>query len=230
MDIKKEISILIVEDEDDSRNFCAELLKEEYKKIFTASTLTQAKSIYLQHFPDIIILDITLPDGNGLDFLRKIRKEDIETKVIVLTAHSDLDTVLSATDLKLSKYLIKPLKMSKLTLAINEAIKELQDFKIEKNDIVNLYYGYTWDKKNRLLYKDSKQISLSNKQRDFFQILSKMPNIPVSKEQIIYSIWGEENSENSLDNLKTLVKNIRKKVSHELIISIYGVGYMIKKR
>lgn len=228
MNRKKEAAILIVEDDDMSRDLFAQMLEEEFHTVYTAASILEAKIEYNQNTPDIILLDLTLPDGNGLDFLRALRKDDLQTKVIVLTAHSDVDTILASTDLKLTKYLIKPLQFDQLQEALDEAIKELQNFNIAKSDILKLPYGYVWDKKKKVLYKDSKALSLSNKQSAFFDILSKTPDIPVPKEQIIHSLWEENDLDHTAANLKTLVKNLRKRVPHELIVNVYGVGYMLK--
>lgn len=228
MDAKKAISILVVEDDDTSRELYAQLLQEEFQNVYTASCLAEAKIKYNQHIVDIIVLDLTLPDGNGLDFLRAIRKDDLRTKVIVLTAHSDIDTLLSATDLKLTKYLIKPLLFDDLKNALGTAIAELQNFKVIRSDMLKLPYGYTWDKENKLLLKELKIIPLSNKQKAFVSLLSKNPNTPVTKEQIMYSLWEDDDFERASSSLKTLVKNLRKKVHEDLIVNVYGVGYRIQ--
>jgi len=227
METKKEIGILVVEDEENARKYCVELLQEDYSNVYEAASVVDAKKSYYDKNPGIILLDLTLPDGSGIDFLRYIRKEDQQTKVIVLTAHSDLPTVLSATDLKLTKYLIKPLKMRQLQEALSEAVRELQKFKIERNDIVFLKDGYTWDKKNKQLYKDTDIVILTNKEHALLEILCKSPNIPISKEQIIYTLWSGSDTQYAVSNLKTLIKNIRKKISAELIVSVYGTGYMV---
>ncbi len=226
--MKKEVSILIVEDDKMSRDLCAQMLQEEYSMTYTAASITEAKLQYNLNTPDIILLDLTLPDGNGLDFLRTLRKEDLRTKVIVLTAHSDVETILAATDLKLTKYLIKPLKLEELNKALNEAIEELRNFHVEKSDSLKLPYGYIWDRKTKTLYKESKPVQLTNKQTALFELLSKSPNSPIPKEHIIHSLWEENSFESAATNLKTLVKNLRKKVPEELIVSVYGVGYKLK--
>ena len=228
MSKKRDITVLIVEDDDMSRELFAQMLEEEFTTIYTASSILEAKIQYNQNTPDIILLDLTLPDGNGLDFLRSLRKDDLRTKVIVLTAHSDVDTILASTDLKLTKYLIKPLQFDQLQKALDEAIEELQNFNVAKSDILKLPYGYIWERKKKILYKDSKAVALSNKQKAFFDILSKTPDIPVPKEQIIHSLWEDDDLDNAAANLKTLVKNLRKRISEELIVSVYGVGYMLK--
>ena len=230
MDTRKNLSLLIVEDDSDSRSYYVELLGLDFKKIYQADSIQEAKLLYNRYLPDIILLDITLPDGNGLDFLREIRKDDMQTKVIALTAHSDHQTILNATDLKLTKYLVKPLQYDALIEALSMAVSELQNFNIEKNDILKLKGGYTWKKKEKLLYKDSRQIPLSNKQRTFLELLCKTADIPVTKEQIIYTIWEDDDFDAANTNLKTLVKNLRKRLGNDLIASVYGVGYMIKTR
>lgn len=106
--ILKDHSILYVEDEPSIRANIVEYLESYFDTVYTASDGAQALELYNKHRPDIAMLDINLPYMDGLTVAREIRSQDEKIKLVMLTAFTDKEKLLQATELKLTKYLVKP--------------------------------------------------------------------------------------------------------------------------
>lgn len=216
-----DLSILVVEDEIELQNQLVEYFELYFKKIFTASNGIEAYESYNINKPSVIFTDINMPKQNGLDFIQKIRENDDKTPVVILTAHTDTSYLLSAVELNLVSYLLKPIKMDKLRETIEKILKNIKD-----NDILNLYDMYTWDKSLKLLFFNNEKVNLSKYELLFLEQLIQKKNITVSYEELHYFIYDD--TEFSTDAIRSLVKRLRQKTSKDLIKSSYKEGYKIE--
>lgn len=123
----KDIKLLYVEDEDAIVKVMTRLLEDNVSELYIAKDGSKALELYETHKPDIILADINIPKLNGLDLISKIRETDSNVRVILLTAYSDKDFLIKAADLKLTKYLIKPIIGKELFEALNQAITEIEN-------------------------------------------------------------------------------------------------------
>ena len=165
---------------------------------------------------------------SGIDVVRKIREEDHKLRVIMITAFSDVDTLLQATELKLTKYLVKPFYAHDLFESIKIATNELAQFQVIPTTKLALREEYSWDLEEYLLLKDNKEIKLTPKEKKILQSLFSNPNRTLTYDTLISDVW--ENFEGyNIDTLKTMVKNIRKKLPENTIQNIYGIGYKFEK-
>ncbi|MEA3553175.1 MAG: response regulator [Campylobacterota bacterium] len=216
-----DLSILVVEDEIELQNQLVEYFELYFKKIYTASNGIEAYESYNINKPSVIFTDINMPKQNGLDFILKIRENDDKTPVVILTAHTDTSYLLSAVELNLVSYLLKPIKMDKLRETIEKILKNIKD-----NDILNLYDMYTWDKSLKLLFFNNEKVNLSKYELLFLEQLIQKKNITVSYEELHYFIYDD--TEFSTDAIRSLVKRLRQKTSKDLIKSSYKEGYKIE--
>ena len=215
------LSILVVEDEIELQNQLVEYFELYFKKIFTASNGIEAFESYNANKPSIIFTDINMPKQNGLEFVKKIRENDDTTPVVILTAHTDTEYLLTAVELNLVSYLLKPIKMDKLRETIEKILKNIKD-----NDVINLYDLYSWDKSLKLLFFNNEKVNLSKYELLFLELLIQKKNITVSYEEIHYFIYDD--TEFSTDAIRSLVKRLRQKTSKDLIKSSYKEGYKIE--
>ena len=165
MSSKKEISVLYVEDEDQIRKKYVQYLKRFCTQIYEASDGEEAYAIYKDKRPDIILADINLPKLSGLNLVARIRENDHNTKAIILTAHSDVEYLLSATNLKLTRYLVKPVSRTDLKDALQTAIDELSNFQVFSKKLIHLKENCHWDPEAMELYIDNKLISLTKNEK-----------------------------------------------------------------
>ena len=220
----KQFSILFVEDEKEIRDNYTTYLKRHFLNVYEAVDGEVGYKIYKDKKPEIMIVDINLPKLNGIDLLKKIRETDQVTKVIMLTAYSDVKYLLDATELKLVKYLVKPITRSELKDALDLAINEFSKFEVLQKDILHLKEDYMWDFKTKQMFCNSKVVPLTNKEQQILSLLLENPNNVLTYDDIVVEVWGSF-EDDKIDSLKTLIKNIRKKVPKDTVKNVFGVGY-----
>ncbi len=172
-----------------------------------------------------MIIDINIPKLNGIELLKKIREDDYTTKAIILSAHTEVNYLLDATGLGLTKYLVKPVTRKELKEALSLVIEELSKYNISSKRILILKNGYKWDyEKEELNAKEN--IPLTDKERRILSLFFSNTNMTYSYDEIIGNIWY--NYDDRVGALKTIIKNLRKKLPKETIKNVFGVGYTIK--
>jgi len=219
--------LLYVEDELDVRKNYVEYLERFFHTVYEASNAQEALKVYENKRPSILIIDINLPGESGIEFLQKIRKKDYETKAIMLTAQSDVDTLLSATELKLTKYLLKPISRQELREAISLAIQEIRDFETLPKKVIQLKEYYFWDQENKILLCEDREHHLTKKEIELLTFLFSNIHKTFSSDEIIYELWYDS-AEPKDAALKTLIKGLRKKLPEGTIKNVFGVGYKIE--
>lgn len=224
---KSTYSILYIEDEFAIRKNYVTYLNRYYSKVFDSSSAEEGYLIYKNEKPDIMIVDINLKAMSGLELIRKIRNDDLQTKIIVLTANSSSDFLLEASDLKLTKYLIKPISRQSLTDSLEIAKREIQKFDISSTDLIYLSDNYHWSKKINELYHNDMIVKLTKKERSILTLLFDNINLKLSYKVILEEVW-DDYEYTKIDSLKTAMKQIRRKLPEDMIQNIYGFGYSIK--
>ena len=221
--LNKNIKVLYVEDDDIARENGIEYLENYFHNIYEAPDAITALKLYETHNPDIIITDIQMPKLNGLDFVKQIRQKDKKTQVIVITAYSDKEYLLKAIELKLVKYLIKPVKEKEFDDALSLCIQSINE---EFTNIVELSSNTFFDTFNNTLVSNNELIQLRTKEIELFTLLLKNKNRYVNYIEIENFVW--EDSVMTKDALKTLVKNLKAKLPKDLISNLTGTGYKLE--
>ncbi|MGD0281040.1 MAG: ATP-binding protein [Dissulfurispiraceae bacterium] len=115
-----EVTVLYVEDDPNAREAASEILKRIVRTVYVAENGKDGLEAFKQHNPDIVITDIKMPVMSGLEMARKIREESINKQIIVITAHSDTDYLLSAIDIAVDQYILKPVQSDRLIAAVRK--------------------------------------------------------------------------------------------------------------
>lgn len=220
----KDISILLVEDETELRNYFVEYLQLFFVKVYEAKDGIEAHMIYMDKHPDIIVTDINMPKMDGLSLISKIRETDKDTKIIVMSAHSEEEKLLRAVELHLETYLIKPINTDKLKGVLFESVESLR--KLSKR--VYIQQSIYWDKTTDTLWQNGEQVLLKARETLLLKLLCSKPNQAVSAESIFYTIYKDnEDKEFSADSVTSLMKRVRSKLPKDVIKNVYGAGYKI---
>jgi DNA-binding response OmpR family regulator len=215
------LKILIIEDDIDLRVQLAEYLKLFFKTVYESETAEDGYKIYIEHDIDVLMSDINLPKMNGLDLVKKIRKDDNDIPIIILSAHTDTKYFLQAIELNLITYLIKPIQTDKFRGAILKSISNLT-----KENLINLKYDYIWNKTDKSISQNDVKLELTSYEKLLIECLLLNPNRCITYDNMHDYIYDIQNF--SKDALSSLVKRIRQKTQKEFIISCYKEGYKIE--
>jgi len=219
---------LIVEDEPLLNEELQEQLLDEQFNVDCSTTLQDAKDMIAADEYDLVLLDLGLPDGNGLELLKMIKTLYDETVVIILTAHGEVDEKVKGLEMGSDDYLAKPFAMSELRARIHAVLR--RRFKISDNEI---YAGrLTLNLNHMEVTSDGKQLDLTETEYKILRYLALNKNKTITRIALAEHIWGSKIDDRfSFDFINSHMKNLRKKLSEagisELISTIYGVGYKL---
>lgn len=223
----KDISLLVAEDEKELLDYISEYLQLFFVKVYTAKNGKEAYEIYKDKKPDIIITDINMPSLDGLSLISRIRDEDKETRIVIMSAHSEEEKLLKAVELHLETYLIKPISVEKLKDILFRSVFELRKTlkRVYLNDEVY------WDRISEKLYKNKEEILLKTKERLCMRLLCDNLSKPVSAQTIFYTVHSNNRDlQFSSDSVTSLIKRLRSKLPKGAIKNVYGAGYMVQER
>ncbi len=226
LSILKKHSILYVEDEPEIQANIAEYLSNYFADIYLASDGQEALDQYNKYHPDVLLLDINLPKVDGLSVAKQIREQDDSVKIIMLTAFTEKEKLLKATELKLTKYLIKPVPPKEFKETLATLADELMN---NYSRFLNLSDNCIWDISLEQLSHDNNLVGLAEKEHRLLKLFISLKGKSVSYEKIMASVWEDAfDREISIDSVKNQVSQLRKKHPHDCIASVYGEGYILK--
>jgi DNA-binding response OmpR family regulator len=224
------MKILIVEDEKPLAESISNYLeKEGYKCEVAANYLQGDEKASLQNY-DCILLDITLPGGNGIDILKQLKKNKSTSSVIIISAKNSLDDKITGLDLGADDYLTKPFHLSELNARLKSVIRRRNFGGNNEIEFEKIVVNPT-DKSVKVNMKD---IALTKKEYDLLLYFLSNTNRVITKESIAEHLWGEEmDAAGTLDFIYSHIKNLRKKLmengAEDYIQAIYGMGYKFCK-
>jgi DNA-binding response OmpR family regulator len=213
-------TLLYVEDEDGIRENICEILQDVFKTIYLAKNGEEAYTIFMDKKPDLIITDIKMPKLNGIELIEKIRQTHTKVRVIILSAHTDLEYMLKATELHLVKYIIKPINEEKLLDALEAFVNSFENSKIYP-----LAPQWLFDEGRSTIKAPNEEFILTKKESLFLKLLLKKHRI-ITYEEMENFIWGHEHvmTQNAL---RLFIKNFRKKLPPDLLKNVQGIGYQL---
>jgi DNA-binding response OmpR family regulator len=224
------MKVLIVEDE----KTLAYEIEDFLKKAFYICDLAHNSTVGLEKIEmnsyDFILLDLGLPDGDGLTLLPKAKKHNPDAAYIILTARGNLEDRIAGLDLGADDYLPKPFSLLELQSRMQAIAR--RKFNV-KEEILPLG-SFKLDLQKRLIYYNSQQIELSRKEFDLLSYLFLHANRVLTRMQLSEHIWGTFADDDYDSNyIDAHIKNIRKKLNAwaptEFLETVRGVGYRIKK-
>ena len=218
--------ILLVEDESNISRFVTALLDTNGYQVIEATNAKEALMMFSSHLPDLIILDLGLPDADGMEVLKEIRKEYL-TPVIVLSARSDENDKVSALDSGANDYVTKPFGSAELLARVRGLIRFNKS-----NNMVNGKFengGLVIDYDTRSVFLDNNEVKLTQTEFNILVYLAKHFGKVLTYSAIIKEIWGLSDY-GSTKKLQVNMANIRKKLGikpgeNRFISNELGVGY-----
>lgn len=225
--------ILLVEDEANIRLVVTTLLESAEYQVIQAGTCALAQTLWASYQPDLVILDLGLPDQDGMSFLRWLRQESL-TPVIVLSARSDEKDKVDALDAGANDYVTKPFGSAELLARVRTTLRNyrhsaaegrLPGGRFQLRDLVIDYDG-------RRLFRNGEEIKLTQTEYNIIALLSEHCGKMMTYSAIIKGIWGYS-GEGSIKKLQVNMANIRKKFGVKpgeswYITNELGVGYRME--
>ncbi|MCH6235948.1 MULTISPECIES: response regulator transcription factor [Cognataquiflexum] len=224
MSDKQKVKILVVDDEPDIVDILTYNLKKEGYDVESAEDGIKAVKIAAKFHPDVILLDIMMPNQDGVETCRQIRDipELKGTFIIFLTARAEEYSEVAAFDVGADDYITKPIKpralMSRIAaLFRRESKKENEVAQIKIKDLIIDRTSYTID-------KNGKTITLPKKEFELLYFLAKNPNIVFSRDDLLQNIWGTDVFVLAR-TVDVHIRKVREKIGEDYITTVKGVGY-----
>lgn len=219
------INILIVEDEKEIREGVSEYLAEVGYSVISAEDGMQAMELFKNNKIDLVILDIMLPKANGFVVLNKIRQEG-NVPVIMLTAMSDDYTQIMSFDEEADDYITKPFSIivlhKRIEALLRRGVKVSENKKWCYGDIEIDFEGYS-------ARKNGENIDLKPKEIKLIELLLKYEGKVLTRAQILDNLWRIEEAPNDRV-IDVYIKNIRKKLLLDCIVTVKGIGYKFEEK
>ena len=218
-------TILLVEDSESIIMGLKYSLEQEGFKVITSKTIKEAKE-YNEY--DLILLDITLPDGNGFDFFKEVKKKE-DVPVIFLTALDEEINIVKGLDLGAEDYIVKPFRVKELISRIKVALRRYNKM---SSSTININ-GIELDSENMEVKKDEKVIELTSLEFKILLLLFTNKNKLVTRDMILNKIWDLAGNFVNDNTLTVYIKRIREKIGDsegKIIKTIRGVGYKVDEK
>ncbi len=221
--------LLVVEDEPKVASFLKQGLEEQQNEVSLAFDGFNAKKMAKENTYDAIILDVMIPQINGLDVARELRVEGIKTPILMLTALGSIDEKVSGLDAGADDYLVKPFEFKEL-LARLRALNKRYTANIAEQKIIKIE-DLELDLNRKVARRGGKTIDLTAKEFALLEYLIRNKNRVISRTEILEKVWesGFDTTTNVIDvYINFLRKKIDKDFPTKIIHTMVGMGYIIK--
>ncbi|EKY2030655.1 two-component system response regulator KdpE [Cronobacter sakazakii] len=220
------ISVLIVEDEKEIRRFLRTALESKGLRVYDAETLQRGLIEAATRKPDLVILDLGLPDGDGIDFIRDYRQWS-QTPVIVLSARSDEQDKIAALDAGADDFLAKPFGIGELQARLRVALR--RHGSASQSDPVVRFSDITVDLAARRITRGTEEIHLTPIEFRLLGVLLNNPGKVLTQRQLLSQVWGPNAVEHS-HYLRIYMGHLRQKLESDParprhLLTETGIGY-----
>jgi len=220
------MKILIVEDQQELIDSMVTYLENEDFICEKATNYFDAEDKLISFNYDVVILDITLPDGSGIDLLKIIKEKDSKVGVLIVSAKNSLDDKLKGLDLGADDYITKPFHLAELNSRINSLLRRR---KFDGSELIT-FNEIQIDPTSKEVRINNKHVELTRKEYNLLLYFVANKNKVVTKESIAEHLWGDEiEMADSFDFIYTHLGNLRKKIkkygANDYVKTMYGLGY-----
>ncbi len=220
-----QVHILLLEDDVQLSDTIKQFLEHSGYTVYPAYDAFGAKDIVYEKSIDLMLLDVKVPNQNGFDFLKELRKSGDTTPAIFITSLNAVDDVTKGFDAGCDDYIRKPFALKELLVRVESLIKRHYGTKDSKVDLGN---GYLFDIKGLFLEKDGQKIALKTKESRLLSLFLKHPNELLTYERIYETLWDFDETP-SQGSLRSYVNTLRNLLGKERIETIKQTGYRYVK-
>lgn len=215
--------LLLVEDDKELNQGLQKALKNENRKIISCSNLQSARAQLSCQSPSLVLLDINLPDGNGLEILHEIKAKNASLPVILLTANDTDDDVVEGLEQGADDYITKPFSLAVLRARVNTQLRK--SIETEKDTVIYMD-DFAFDFAGLRFCVNNVPVELSKTEQRLLRILVENRGNVVSRDTLIDRIWTDDIAYVEGNALSVTVKRLRDKLgAQDYIKTVYGIGY-----
>ncbi|ANE32649.1 response regulator transcription factor [Campylobacter hyointestinalis] len=212
--------VLCLEDEPVILRNLTESLELFFGEVVSVKDGLEALDEVMTNSYDALILDIEVPNIDGIEIAKKVRQTDQKIPIIILSSHNEQEYLWRAIELKITKYLSKPYSKETFLKALEQIALELTGYVV----IYNINDDLKYDFSKKIIYNKNETLHLSKSESKLLEYFLKNKNQTITYDQISEYMWDFESP--GKDAIKTIIKDLRKKVGKDLIKNLYGIGYL----
>ena len=219
--------ILLIEDDLSLIDGLSCLLKRQGFELDIARTIKEANAIWMDGKYDLLILDVSLPDGSGFEVCQKIRQVS-KVPIIFLTASDEEINIVTGLDIGGDDYITKPFKLGVLLSRINALLRRAKSFGATDTEIIS--NGIKVLLLQGQVYKEGKLLDLTTAEYRLLCLFMQNPNIILSKEKILDKLWDGEGNSVDDNTLAVYIRRLRMKIENNpgdpiMLLTVRGMGY-----
>ncbi len=213
--------ICLVEDEADLNQMLTLYLERANYTVCSCATLAEAQQ-YLSEEIILWVIDVMLPDGNGLELLKRIKRMNDKTAVVIISAKGDRFDRVAGFEVGCDDYIAKPFLPAELVFRVDRLFRQMRVD--EPNEDILSIGPYSIDPTKRIVFEGTQRIDITSRELDVILFFIQHKGQAISRDLLLNRVWGEDyfGNDRIVDNY---VKNIRKKLPSFSIETIYGYGY-----
>jgi len=219
--------IFFVEDDLSLINGLSFAIKKQGYEIDVARTSLEAEQLWMNGKYDLVILDVSLPDGSGYDICQKIRKVS-KVPIMFLTAADEETDIIMGLDIGGDDYITKPFKLAVFLSRVNALLRRSENFNQMETELSS--NGITIQRLKGEVYKNGKQIDLTASEYKLLCLFMENPDMILSPEQILSRLWDCDEKYIDTNTLTVYIRRLRKKIEDDpadphSIVTVRGMGY-----
>ena len=220
--------VLIVDDGANVCSFIAAILASSGYQVLTAGTCLQGRLVFATHNPDLIVLDLGLPDEDGSALIRTVREAGCAAPILVLSARSDESEKIAALDLGANDYITKPFGTGELLARVRAALRTVRTGAATPGEVFHVR-GLTINYDARTVTLDGEEVRLTQTEFNIVALMAQHAGKVMTYSALIQGVWGTSDT-GSIKKLQVNMANIRKKLGarpgeNPYILNELGVGY-----
>ncbi len=225
------IKVLAIEDEESIRDILVYSLRREGFHVKAATTGEEGMELLERFAPDVLLLDVNLPDADGFDLCKRV-SSNMRIPILLLTARHDLVDKVLGLELGADDYMTKPFEIREVIARIKAVLRRRD---IERNGaarplgLISLSDRLELDRSGHAVFRDGQPVKLKPKEYELLLLFRDHPNRVFSREEILDHVW-EMDYDGDLRTIDVHVQRIRKKLEESLIETVFGVGYKWRGR
>jgi DNA-binding response OmpR family regulator len=223
--------ILVVDDDVDTRALMVDILEEDGYYVHACPSAEEAVSVLRREKFDLILSDIKMPRMSGIDLLLHVRRMNLDTEVILITAFASVKTAVQALRGEAFDYLMKPFSLSEFRQRVGDALR-LQDAGHPWRDVMH-YEDLSIDYTARRVWVGEREVRLTRLEFNVLAYLFEHRGCAISQEDLLQNVWEIQNpNERSPASVKSCISRLRKKLHDDAqapcyIRNVWGVGYQL---